>query len=296
MADREKTSEKAPGMPPYLQVIPDNIPAELKELDQWVIWKAALRGDKWTKAPYTASGKMAKANDPATWTTFDRAFGAYRDAASDGIGFVFAKGGGITGVDLDHCIGEDGALVPQAVSILRILGSYSEYSVSGKGLHVIVKASLKSGKRTGPIEIYPHGRYFTMTGHVYGEPKGIAENQARTEQLARLISKPEKPARSSQGFASRRPYLNNDALIEKAKAAKNGAKFTSLWEGDASGYPSHSEADAALLAELLYWTNGDEDRTDVLFRQSGMCTEKWLNRADYRRRSFRFLRGCNRDG
>jgi predicted RNA-binding Zn ribbon-like protein len=133
-----------------------------------------------------------------------------------------------------------------------------------------------------------------VTGHVYGEPRGLAENQARLEQLVRLIFGAGKGGRSP--VPADRPYLNNAALIEKAKAAKNGDKFTRLWNGDTMGYPSHSEADAALLAELMSWTNGDEDRTEVLFRQSGMCTQTWLDRADYRRRCFEFLSGRHGNG
>jgi len=79
---------------------------------------------------------------------------------------------------------------------------------------------------------------------------------------------------------------DDQALIEKAKTAKNGAKFTALWEGDISGYDSHSEADLALCCELAYWTRGDRDRIDRLFRQSGLYREdKWEGREDYRERT-----------
>lgn len=73
-------------------------------------------------------------------------------------------------------------------------------------------------------------------------------------------------------------------LIEKAKNAKNGTKFTALWEGDLSEYGNnHSDADCALCCLLAFWTGGDRGRIDRLFRQSGLCREeKWVKREDYR--------------
>ncbi len=48
----------------------ENIPAELRERDQWVTWKL-ING---TKVPFNArTGKAASSTDPATWATFDEA-------------------------------------------------------------------------------------------------------------------------------------------------------------------------------------------------------------------------------
>lgn len=70
--------------------------------------------------------------------------------------------------------------------------------------------------------------------------------------------------------------LDDLALIERAKRSRNGAAFTALWAGDITGYKSHSEADIALCNALAWWTNGDADRVDCLFRQSGLFRpDKW---------------------
>jgi primase-polymerase (primpol)-like protein len=60
-----------------------------------------------------------------------------------------------------------------------------------------------------------------------------------------------------------------------------------LWAGDiaGAGYGSHSEADAALCTVLAFWTDGDPAAIDRLFRASGLCRAKWLNRPDYRERT-----------
>src|SRR5262249_19789097 len=68
------------------------------------------------------------------------------------------------------------------------------------------------------------------------------------------------------------------ALIEKAKAAKNGEKFKKLWSGDWSGYPSQSEAELALAGLLAFWCAGDAARIDKLFRASGLMPPKWDER------------------
>ncbi|NLL36543.1 MAG: hypothetical protein GX256_03350 [Fretibacterium sp.] len=275
---------------PYLPVAAENIPDELKALPQWVVWHAVKRGGKMTKQPYQVSGHSAKVNDPATWTTFDRAFEAYEAGGAEGVGFVFAQGGGIVGVDLDTCVQEDGELHPKAQLIVEALGSYTEYSVSGKGIHVLVRAELARGKRNGPIEIYPHNRYFTVTGSIYEDRTELTSNQQAIDALVEAISLAKKKGKEPIATAGGFQYLGNDALIEKAKNAKNGEKFSRLWEGGISDYPSHSEANLALLSMLLYWTNGDEDRAAILFEQSALCREKWTERADYRRFCFDRLR------
>jgi hypothetical protein len=66
--------------------------------------------------------------------------------------------------------------------------------------------------------------------------------------------------------------LTDDQVIEHARTAKNGAKFTRLWSGDAE--PDPSSADAALVAMVAFWTQ-DFDQLDRLFRRSGLMRPKW---------------------
>ena len=72
-------------------------------------------------------------------------------------------------------------------------------------------------------------------------------------------------------------------LVDRAKQARNGAAFTSLWRGQTSAkYNSTSEGDLALCCLLAFWTGGDYDKIDKLFRMSPRFREKW-EREDYRR-------------
>jgi hypothetical protein len=87
--------------------------------------------------------------------------------------------------------------------------------------------------------------------------------------------------------------LPDEELIALALRAKNGANFRRLWEGDTTGYASHSEADLALCGHLAFWTAGDVARIERLFSQSGLVRDKWRDRQDYRDRTVeRAIAGC----
>ncbi len=81
-----------------------------------------------------------------------------------------------------------------------------------------------------------------------------------------------------------RSELTDEEIIRLAARAKNSAKFEALMSGDTSGYPSPSEADQALISLLAFYTK-DEGQLDRLYRQSGLCRDKWIGRSDYRRQT-----------
>ena len=161
--------------PTCLKVFPENIPDTLKQLPQWVVWRAFWRpgkGDKpgkWTKAPFQPDGRPAKSTDPATWAEFGECLLAYQSGRFDGIGFVLTREAGIIGVDMDHCIDADGNVAPWAQQAVDTLNSYVETSPSGDGLHIFLFGTLPggmTGRRKGGVEVYAEGRYLTVTGHV----------------------------------------------------------------------------------------------------------------------------------
>ena len=69
--------------------------------------------------------------------------------------------------------------------------------------------------------------------------------------------------------------LSDDELAEKAHNATNGEKFERLWTGNTSEYDSRSKADLALCCQLAFWTAGDPDWIDRLFRESELMREEW---------------------
>src|SRR5262249_43546423 len=155
-----------------------NIPQELRERRSWVVWKfhgVDPRTGKPRKPPYRADGKgKASSTDPSTWTTFEAAVAAAKNGF-DGIGFALTDADPFAFVDLDGVIGEDGDIDSTADALVKTLGSYTERSQSGSGLHVVVRANLNGGRnRTGDtpwgdeFEVYDHQRFVYLTGDVFG--------------------------------------------------------------------------------------------------------------------------------
>lgn len=145
------------------QQLPDLVPFE-----QWIGYKLkpSKRPGKLDKLPINPhTGGMAMTNTPDTWGTFEAAVKAVKRHHLDGIGFVFTRQAGIVGVDLDSCISSGGILEVWASRIVGELKSYTEYSPSGTGLHVLLRGVLPPGRRKiGQIEMYDEGRFFTVTG------------------------------------------------------------------------------------------------------------------------------------
>lgn len=258
----------------------ETIPDALKEPSQWVLWKKIKRGGDLTKFPFQPGGSPASTTSPRTWSDFETVRATYEPGEFDGIGFVFAEDGPFVGADLDDCFDRD---VPTtgASDVVRRLDSYTETSPSGTGLHVICQGFIPHERnRTSDvdgmkeIEIYDDGRYFTVTGeHLDDTPSAPRERAQELYSLCTdLFGTAEKNrGDSSSGTAETPSTLDDRELIEKAKAAGNGSKFTRLWKGDTSGYKSHSEAQQALANMLAFWTGGNKGRMERLFETSGMC-------------------------
>jgi putative DNA primase/helicase len=151
--------------PPYLRPIPENIPSELKAHPQWVLWKAILRDERWTKVPYQVNGMTASPTNPATWNRFQVVLERFEAGGYDGIGIVLTRNLGLVGIDMDKYV-TDGIIDSWAQSIIDRIESYTELSPSSTGIRIFCKGSLPvNGKRKGNIEFYKSGRYLTVTGH-----------------------------------------------------------------------------------------------------------------------------------
>jgi len=297
-----------------------DIPAELKDLRQWVGFvldynEEKGKNDKLPIDPHNLTN--AKANNAETWGTYQSAFDCIGKKASywvqrksgwqkhektiDGIGIEFA--GGIFGVDLDHVITQDG-IDPAAQDIIETLDSYTEYSPSGTGVHILCKGTIPPGERkAGSAEMYSQGRFFTVTGKAYGPVKQLAE---RTAQAAAVHAKYFKKGDQDQGeqdppadqqaapspvgaagqpldwdatINQRGQGRQDDEVLQRAFNSRNGDRIRALYGGDITAHNgadrSHSAADLALCSELAYWTNGDAAQIDRIFRRSALWRDKW---------------------
>ena len=160
--------------------------------------------------------------------------------------------------------------------------------------------------------MYSYARFFTMTGwHLQGTTPHVEARQEALDEVHGRVFGPQPitrtggtivcycppcdylatlmpngacpscstpPLSAPTGTAGATPFpavlCADTVILDKARAAKNGAKFTALWAGDTTGYGSQSEADLAVCVRLAFWTQ-DAAQIDRLFRQSGLLRPKW---------------------
>ncbi len=288
----------------------------LRDYPHWVCWKKEKRGGKDTKVPYVADthNMCASATDPATWRSYQEAVALAEEGRYSGVGF--ALGGEIPYVciDLDHCIDrKTGEPIEPAASIVEMVqasgGTYIEISPSGEGLHVwgryegITLPGGEKGIRTKDIEIYRNGRYLTVTGNAF-DNSPLGDLTSTVQEIVERYGLLKKPApspsasRVTQGEAGKAApedaakaappempaMFDDDFLLEKARTAKNGSKFSALFDtGDTSRYGDDaSRADAALLEMLAYWTNGNAGQMERLFMKSVLGSPERLSRKKHK--------------
>lgn len=280
------------------------VPAVLKGRKQWVTW--GRNGKDWQgnfyplKKPFNpVTGKPASSTDPSTWATYEECEKAVKKLKYSGLGYVFNED--YIAIDLDNVIDEKGNMLPDVLLLLEELDSYTEYSQSKRGVHVILsKGAINLQKNSGKlpvttaelqrftregvkvpaIEIYTTGRYFAITGNIYNGKKIIKENTAEVRRLYRTyispVERPEATAMIKSKHNSKAELTDEiKALLAVMYRGKNGAKVRKLWEGDTGDYKSQSEADLALCNYLAFYTDKNPQAINDAFICSGLYREKW---------------------
>lgn len=261
----------------YKKVIPENIPPEMKSLNQWVCWKLEKAKGRNTKVPYQANGHKADSTDQETWSSFEDVCKVAGNFS--GIGFVLSEDSGIMGLDFDHVRDpETGKWDAEALDEIKSIGSYAEISPSGTGAHVICIAKIPGNRRrAGSREMYETGRYFTVTGNkIEGTNPAITVAQ---KKVTNLYNKWFPPENKQAGSQKKSPKLSDEEVLTLCRSAKNADKFNSLYAGNTTGFSSQSEADLSLCSIMAFYTQ-DEKQLNKLLCGSGLYREKW-NREDY---------------
>ncbi|WP_312907261.1 phage/plasmid primase, P4 family [Tissierella praeacuta] len=260
----------------------ENIPQELKKLKQWVCWRFEERNGRKTKTPINAkTGGYAQSNNQATWVDFNTAVKVSKNFS--GIGFML--GNGIFGIDLDNMDDEiekyknsdEDNIISE---FIHGLGSYAEYSPSGKGIHIICKGKLPSGgRRKGNFEFYENGRFFTVTGDIASEYTEVIDCTETVKYLhSKYIGTPMVTQNRETNNIGNLD-LDEQQIIDIALKSKQGQAFNTLYQGFWEGlYPSQSEADLAFANMLAFWTGRDKFKMDSIFRKSGLFRPKWDSR------------------
>lgn len=259
----------------------NEIPSELRNLPQWILWRYETRKGKVTKVPYQPNGEEAMSNNPRTWSTFATAVKFYLEQNFDGIGFVFSRRDNYIGIDIDDCV-VDGQVNNFAAEIIEDLDSYTEFSVSGEGIHIIIsgklpQAILGTGRKNPKLglEIYSYGRYFCFTGNRENS-NNIFE---RTDEIAELFEKHFDDSEvveriNLNDYSNDEIKLSNDELWEKMFRSKNGDEIKSLFDGNLKNN-DWSSSDLSLCNHLAFWTGNSVSRMDSMFRESGLMRAKW---------------------
>ena len=285
--DADNITSVTKGKNPQLPITGDlcvyyNIPLEMRKYSNWLVRKS--------KIPYSPVTHK-QGNSRNICGTFKQAIEALKTGLYDGLGFHF-DGTPFTGIDLDHHV-IDGNLDEMATQIVTECNSYTEYSPSGTGLHIIVKGNTPHSVKNSPMgfEMYSQGRYFTVTGNKIqrGTPscEYIPYRQDTIQMLfdtfavQGLDDTVDDTTCSRLNTISLEPIYSEDDLqtvITRIRNSVQSDKFTKLFdEGDTSDYGGDaSRADAGLLGILYFWCRGNAQKMHDIFCLSKLATrDKW---------------------
>ena len=245
-----------------------NIPQQLKDLSIWVGFKFLPQpGKKSKKIPINIkTGGPAKSNDASSWCAFSELITRVETLNLDAIGFAITQP--YIGIDIDSCMSESGSS-PLSRKIMSSLNSYTEYSPSGKGIHIICQGELSRDRKFSScnVEMYSRNRFFTITGHIVAGKSTIEE---RKGELSRVFEEVEAFEKESKSFKT---------VLNRIKRSRDKDAFFNLYDGNwQAAYPSQSEADLALCNKLAFWAGKDAGLMDSLFRQSALMRPKWDER------------------
>lgn len=192
------------------------VPA-LAERKQWLMWRyepGETETAKPRKMPYYANarkrvGKQGDLKDRGALVDYETILQAVkkhdtRGNGWDGVGFAFLPDDGLVGIDLDGMIDpESGEISERCAAIIAACETYTEFSPSGKGVHIIGLGHIaKSVKDNGiGVEVFCGGQFFTFTGHPWpGCPHSIETIPPKTlSRLEATVLEAKKAAAAKKG-------------------------------------------------------------------------------------------------
>lgn len=275
------------------------IPAEMKEQCRWMCFKI-LDGKKMPVSVH--NGKVASVTDSTNWADYSTALEYLKNHKSNvsNLGYVFADGDNMIGIDLDDCLDESGEPINEQVKeLVERTNTYVERSVSGTGLHFYVSGKLNSetglklSTELSPhgfgIEVYEKARCFVVTGDSYRqkEKEAVIADQSFIDYVVSLI-----PVRNNQHHTFDTDTINPEdvEISEELKARlderlNTNKHFKSLWDGNRLK-GNESSDDMALIYQLCQITTEEPEIISLFFSSEHykMKDEKHkqkCNRVDY---------------
>lgn len=264
------------------QINLQNIPEEIKQSGNFCIHQ--------NKIP------LAKTNDKGTFKTFNQIIGEIKEGQGLGIG-IFDS---LCGIDIDHCIDNQGNISDTAKDIIQTIDSYCEKSPSGTGVHILFRCNNQEKidsdsyyikNSTKGVEIYQgnyDNRYFTLTGDKIQGNFNVVDFSKVKQILNKYNKKQNKTIQSNNNNIIKIYDTTEDEDFLKIGLQKD-SKLQELWNSTPSGSGGNeSETDLTLLNKLAYWTNCNEYLMKKYFEQSpyyqakdNQHKKKWEQRKDY---------------
>lgn len=152
----------------------DNIPPDLAARQQWLLWKFEPKEGqaKPGKIPYYVmggrrTGGQGDDRDRQRLATLAVVRRAYERGGWSGIGFAFLPDDGLIGIDIDGAIDPDtGHMSERCAAIIEACKSFTEYSPSGKGVHIILQGTTETNKSNDiGLEVFCGRQFFTFTAN-----------------------------------------------------------------------------------------------------------------------------------
>lgn len=265
-----------------------NMPAAMRERAQWLLWRLVDKpgAAKPLKMPFYANGHprgwpkgrpqggVATPQQPnvdtghpldrAQLVSLDSALAAFaRSQAWAGVGFAFLEGDGLVGIDLDWKDEPGGLPLEHHEAVIAACDSYTEFSPSGKGVHIIAAGQCDSFKHDPiGVEVYCGGRYFTCTGMRMDSraaevmplaPEALAYMQeivAASKEATKAAKRAEAPAAAP---AAARPVAAPPAPGRHENPRQQGDDFKRV---NVAAYAALASWVPRVFSEAKAWRNG----------------------------------------
>ena len=265
-----------------LEVNTLEIPEELKELPQWVLWRAEWdnKQQEYKKVPYKSGGYKASSTRSDDWSSFNHVDEVLKNNdLYKGIGFVLSKGDNYVVLDIDNAIDENGQINSDLALEMTEL-TYCEMSPSGTGLHCFFKGELpeqRKKKRTDlDIELYNDVRFITVTGEAIGQSEICDEQEVLNNLVERYFKAEPKLETTFTYDPNHKSELSDDEVIDLMLKSKQKDKISDLLKGNyEKHFDSPSEAVQSLLHYLAFYTNKDKQQMENIFLNYNNLTDKW---------------------
>lgn len=265
-----------------LEVNTLEIPEELKELPQWVLWRAEWdnKQQEYKKVPYKSGGYKASSTRSDDWSSFNHINEILKNNdLYEGIGFVLNKDDDYVVLDIDNAIDENGQINSDLALEMTEL-TYCEMSPSGTGLHCFFKGELpeqRKKKRSDlDIELYNDVRFITVTGESIGQSEICDEQEVLNNLVERFFKEEQKFETVITYDPNHKSELSDDEVIDLMLKSKQKDKISDLLKGNyEKHFDSPSEAVQSLLHYLAFYTNKDKQQMERIFLNYNNLTDKW---------------------